>query len=383
MNDNNKRIYISPPSLSGNEIKYVTAAIESNWIAPAGPDLNAFEKDIASFTGVSNAVGVSAGTAAIHLCLIYLGIKEGDTVFCSDLTFAGSCNPIAYLKATPVFIDSDADTWNMSPKALENAFLWAAQNNRLPKAVIIVDLYGQTARFEELLEICNRYNVPVIEDSAEALGASYKGRKCGSLGKFGIFSFNGNKIITTSGGGMIVSNDKSALDRMKYLSTQAKLPFYHYEHTEIGYNYRMSNICAALGRAQIEGLKHKIKRRHEIYNLYKQSFSDIPVKMMPIFADGEPNYWLSVITIDKNSGVTPIKILESLNEQNIESRPVWKPMHMQPVFKDCMFFSIQVDAHTGGCVSESIYERGLCLPSGNAMTLDEQQRVIDIVKSCF
>jgi pyridoxal phosphate-dependent aminotransferase EpsN len=383
MNDNNKRIYISPPSLSGNEIKYVTDAIESNWIAPAGPDINAFEKDIASFTGVSNAVGISAGTAAIHLCLIYLGIKEGDIVFCSDLTFAGSCNPIAYLKATPVFIDSDLDTWNMSPVALEKAFKWAIESNRLPKVVIIVDLYGQAAKFDELLEICNSYNVPVIEDSAEALGASYKNKKCGSFGKFGIFSYNGNKIITTSGGGMIVSNDKVALDRMKYLSTQAKLPFYHYEHTEIGYNYRMSNICAALGRAQLEGLKDKIKRRHEIYELYKQSFSDIPVKMMPIFADGEPNYWLSVIIIDKNTGVSPVKILESLNEQNIESRPVWKPMHMQPVFKDCMFFSILMDVHTGECVSESIYECGLCLPSGNAMTINEQQRVIDIVKVCF
>ena len=383
MNDKNKRIFISPPSLSGNEIKYVTAAIESNWIAPVGPDLNAFENDIATVTGVQKAVGVSAGTAAIHLCLIYLGVKEGDTVFCSDLTFAGSCNPIAYLKATPVFIDSDLDTWNMSPAALENAFKWAIESNNLPKAVIIVDLYGQTARFDELLAICNRYNVPVIEDSAEALGASYKGKKCGSIGNFGIFSFNGNKIITTSGGGMIVSNDKTALDRMKFLSTQAKLPFYHYEHTEIGYNYRMSNICAALGRAQLEGLPNKISRRHEIYDLYKKSFANLPIKMMPIFADGEPNYWFSVITIDKNSGVTPVNILECLEKHNIESRPVWQPMHMQPVFKECRFFANPISDNTEECVSESIFANGLCLPSGNAMTLEEQQRVIDVVKGCF
>jgi pyridoxal phosphate-dependent aminotransferase EpsN len=383
MIDKNKRIFISPPSLSGNEIKYVTEAIQSNWIAPVGPDLNAFEKDIAVISGVKYAVGVSAGTAAIHLCLIYLGIKEGDTVFCSDLTFAGSCNPIAYIKATPVFIDSDLDTWNMSPVALENAFVWATENNKLPKAVIIVDLYGQSARFDELLAICNRYNVPVIEDSAEALGATYKGKKCGSLGDFGIFSFNGNKIITTSGGGMIVSSDKTALDKMKYLSTQAKLPLYYYEHTEIGYNYRMSNICAALGKAQLEGLAHKINRRHEIYDLYKKSFSNISIKMMPIFADGEPNYWLSVLTIDKNSGVTPINILECLEKHNIESRPVWQPMHMQPVFKDCRFFETKINDNTKECVSENIFASGLCLPSGNAMTLEEQQRVIDIVIECF
>jgi pyridoxal phosphate-dependent aminotransferase EpsN len=383
MNDSNKRIYISPPSLSGNEIKYVTSAIESNWIAPAGPDITLFENDIAGLIGVSNAVGVSAGAAAIHLCLIYLGIKEGDNVFCSDLTFAGSCNPIAYLKATPAFIDSDEDSWNMSPIALEKAFVSAVKNNKMPKAVIIVDLYGQSAKFDELLEICNRYHVTVIEDSAEALGASYKGKKCGSFGKYSIFSFNGNKIITTSGGGMIVSDDKSALDKMKYLSTQAKLPFYHYEHTEIGYNYRMSNICAVLGKAQIEGLRHKIQRRHEIYDFYKQSFSDIPVQMMPIFAGSEPNYWLSVFTIDKSSGVSPIKILETLNEHNIESRPIWKPMHRQPVFKGCEFFDVRMDEDKTKCVSESIYERGLCLPSGNAMTLEEQQSVIDIVKACF
>lgn len=378
MNENNKRIFLSPPHLSGNELAYVTGAIKSNWIAPAGPDLAAFEADIAKTAGMKFAAAVSSCTAAIHLCLMALNVKKGDTVFCSDLTFAGSCNPIMYLNAEPVFIDSEQETSNMSPEALQRALDWAKKEGKLPKAVIAVDLYGQPCKFDEILSICSQYNVPLIEDAAEALGAQYKGRPCGSLGVMGVYSFNGNKIITTSGGGMIVSNDEEAVKRMKYLSTQAKLPYYYYEHTEIGYNYRMSNICAALGRAQLEGLPSKVTRRHEIYDTYKKGFCNIPVRMLPVYPEGEPNYWLSVILLNDDSKIEPLTVITALEKNSIESRPVWKPMHMQPVYKDKVFFK-----NSSTSVSEELFAKGVCLPSGSSLTPEEQNRVIDIVKSCF
>ena len=373
-----KRIYLSPPHMGSEELNYIHEAFDSNWVAPLGPNVEAFEKEVAEYTGTKGAVALSAGTAAIHLALKYVGVAEGDYVFCSSLTFAASCNPIVYEKAIPVFIDSEPDSWNMSPIALEKAFEAFNKKNARPKAVVIVDLYGQSADMDKLLPICKKYRVPVIEDSAEALGSSYKGKANGAFGQFGIFSFNGNKIITTSGGGMVVSDDLDALKKIKFWATQAREPYRHYEHKEIGYNYRMSNIVAGIGRGQLKVLKERIKRKKEIYNNYKKAFYEYPqIKMMPIADFGEPNYWLTVITIDTSSGVEPEDILVKLEENNIESRPVWKPMHLQPVFRDCEYFKHGED------IAAKLFERGICLPSGTAMTDEEQQRVINIIVGCF
>ncbi|MDR3553027.1 MAG: DegT/DnrJ/EryC1/StrS family aminotransferase [Clostridia bacterium] len=378
----NSRIYLSPPHLAGREAEYVMDAIRSNWIAPAGPDIAAFETELAAQTGTAYAAGVSSGTAAMHLCLRFLNVAQGDVVFCSDLTFAGSCNPILYQNAEPVFIDSEPGTWNMSPAALGRAFEAAQRSGQLPKAVIIVDLYGQAASYDELLEICRHYGTPVIEDAAEALGASYRGRPCGSLGRFGCFSFNGNKIITTSGGGMIVSDDRAAIERMKFLATQAKLPLPYYEHEELGYNYRLSNICAALGRGQLEGLAAKVHRRAEIFSAYREAFLGLPLTMLPVSAQGAPNYWLSVALLDEGAHFRPTDIIDALERENIESRRVWKPMHLQPLYRQRRFFAH--DARGGGdSVSAAVFDRGICLPSGSGMTPEQQQRIIDIVRALF
>ena len=356
-----KRIYLSPPHLGGEESKYIQEAFASNWVAPLGPNVEGFEKELAAYVGVKGAIALSSGTAAIHLALKSVGVT-------------GSCNPIIYEKAVPVFIDSEPGSWNMSPLALEKAFESFKRRNIMPKAVIIVDLYGQSADMDKLLPLCEKYKVPVIEDSAEALGALYKGKANGSFGQFGIFSFNGNKIITTSGGGMVVSEDLDALKKIKFWATQAREPYRHYEHKEIGYNYRMSNIVAGIGRGQLKVLKDRIKKKKEIYDTYKKAFSAYPqLKLMPIADFGEPNYWLTVITIDKSSGIEPEDIIVKLEDNNIESRPVWKPMHLQPVFRDCEYFK------HGDDIGADLFDRGLCLPSGTAMTDEEQQKVIEIV----
>lgn len=373
----NKRIYLSPPTLNGNEVEYLMDALNSGWIAPLGPHVETFEKEICDYVGVKYGLATSSGTAAIHLALKYVGVKEGDYVFCSSLTFAGTCFPILYEKAIPVFIDSEPETWNMSPEALERAFHWAKKEGKLPKAVIIVDLYGQSADYDKLLPICEYYKVPVIEDAAEALGASYKGKKCGYFGYIGIFSFNGNKIITTSGGGMVVSDDEDAIKKMRFWATQAREPVQHYEHREIGYNYRMSNICAALGRAQLKDIDYRIGRKKKIYYTYKEAFKDLPIQMMPIFKEGEPNYWLSVMIIDKNCDITPNAIIDELEKNNIESRPVWKPMHLQTVFKEYKYFSHDID------VSKVLFERGVCLPSGVSLGEEDQRVIISIIKGLF
>ena len=368
------RLFLSPPHMGGNEIKYIQDAFDSNWIAPLGKNVDGFEHDVSSYVGVNHALALSSGTAAIHLALKYLGVGEGDYVFCSSLTFSGSCNAIVYEKAIPVFIDSEPQSWNMSPIALQKAFDWASAQGKLPKAVIIVDLYGQSADYDKLLPICEHYGVPVIEDAAEALGASYNSKKCGSFGYINIFSFNGNKIITTSGGGMAVSNDANAIEKMKFWSTQSREAELHYEHKEIGYNYRMSNICAGIGRGQMEVLDQRVSAKKKIYDTYKACFEGItPIKLMPILEKGQPNYWLSVITLDSTCGVTPTQIINSLAQSNIESRPVWKPMHLQPVFKECMYFAHESD------ISSELFENGVCLPSGSAMTPEEQEKVINIV----
>lgn len=370
-----KRIYLSPPHLSGEEMKYIQEAFTTNWIAPLGPNVEGFEEEVSAYVGSKGAVALASGTAAIHLALKYVGVTAGDYVLCSSLTFAGSCNPILYEKAIPVFVDSDPEGWNMSPLALEKALADLKKQNITAKAVIIVDLYGQSADMDKLLPICKKYGVPVIEDSAEAMGATYKGKANGTFGLLGIFSFNGNKIITTSGGGMVVSDDLDALRKIKFWATQARESYLHYEHKEIGYNYRMSNIVAGIGRGQLKALNERIARKKEIFETYKQAFSALPqIRMMPITADGNPNYWLTVITLEQGVKVEPKQVIEILEENNIESRPVWKPMHLQPVFKEYAYYQ-----HDAQDVSADIFERGICLPSGTAMTSEEQQRIIEIV----
>nr|WP_269467165.1 DegT/DnrJ/EryC1/StrS family aminotransferase [Candidatus Formimonas warabiya] len=373
-----QRIYLSPPHMSGEEMKYIQEAFDTNWIAPLGPHVDAFEKEVACYTGAKGAVALSAGTAAVHLALKYLGVQQGDYVFCSSLTFSGTCNPIVYEKAIPVFIDAEPESWNMSPAALEAAFVSFKKRGKLPKAVIIVNLYGQSADYGKLLPICEHYGVPVIEDAAESLGATYKGKQTGTFGKMGIFSFNGNKIITTSGGGMVVSDDLDALKKIKFWATQAREPARHYEHKEIGYNYRMSNIAAAIGRGQIRALDDRIQRKKEIFDTYRKAFSNISeIKIMPVAEYGTPNYWLTVVILDQQSKVKPDNIITKFEENNIESRPVWKPMHLQPVFQECEYYPHTED------VSADLFHKGVCLPSGTAMSGEDQAVIIEKFKSCF
>ncbi|MEK3697502.1 DegT/DnrJ/EryC1/StrS family aminotransferase [Paenibacillus sp. FSL R10-2199] len=367
--------------MSGNEMKYIQEAFDTNWIAPLGTNVDKFEEEMCEYVGVDHALALSSGTAGIHLALKYYGVGPGDYVFCSDLTFAGSCNPILYQYANPVFIDSEPETWNMSPIALEKAFEWAKTENKMPKAVIIVDLYGQSADYDQLLPICKKYGVPVIEDAAEALGATYKGKKCGTFGDISIFSFNGNKIITTSGGGMVVSNDEEAIKKMRFWSTQSREATRHYEHKEVGYNYRMSNICAGIGRGQLELLESRIFTKKSIFENYNNKFENNPIELMPISDKGTPNYWLSVLTIKSDYPVTTEQILLQLEKENIEARPVWKPMHMQNLFEECSFFS-----HNNNelpCVSQILFETGICLPSGSTLKGTEQDTIIQLIKVLY
>jgi pyridoxal phosphate-dependent aminotransferase EpsN len=357
-------------------MKYIQEAFDTNWIAPLGTNVDKFEEELCEYVGVQHGLALSSGTAGIHLALKYFGVGPGDYVFCSDLTFAGSCNPILYQYANPVFIDSEPETWNMSPIALEKAFEWAKKENKMPKAVIIVDLYGQSADYDLLLPICEQYGVPVIEDAAEALGATYKGKKCGSFGHIGIFSFNGNKIITTSGGGMVVSNDEEAIKKMRFWATQSKEASRHYEHKEVGYNYRMSNICAGIGRGQLQILEQRIETKKKIFEVYKEGLKNLPITLMPISKNGSPNYWLTVLTIKKGSQVLPDDIIESLERENIESRPVWKPMHMQPIFKEISIF-------LNGTVGTELFKQGVCLPSGGALKEEMLHKIVGIINRRF
>ncbi len=375
------RIFLSPPHMSGREEAYIKEAFDSNWIAPLGPHVTAFEKEVAAYTGVKSALAVSSGTAAIHLALRLLGVGQGDVVFCSSLTFIGSVNPILYMGAIPVFIDAEPDSWNMSPVALEKAFKWAQEAGKMPKAVVVVDLYGQSADYDALLELCNSYEIPVVEDAAEAMGSTYKGKACGTLGKFGVYSFNGNKIITTSGGGMLLSDDAEALDKALFWATQARDKAPWYQHSEMGYNYRMSNIVAGIGRGQLGVLDERVKARREVFGRYKEALGDIPgVGFMPEASYGQANRWLTVMTLDSTqTPTTPMQVIEALEAENIEARPVWKPMHMQPLFADNMYFTHEEEIS----VSDRLFDRGVCLPSGSSLTIEEQQRVIDCVKRCL
>jgi len=379
--NNKKRIYLASPHMGGLEEQFVKEAFDTNWIAPLGPHVEAFEKEIAELVGVNAAAALSSGTAAIHMALKCVGVKKGDVVFCSSLTFAGSCNPILYEGAEPVFIDSEPGSWNMSPVALEKAFKAAIKQGRIPKAAIVVNLYGQSADMDPLREICSLHCVPIIEDTAESLGAKYKGKYSGTLGSFGIYSFNGNKIITTSGGGMLISNDEDAIARVKFWATQSRDIARYYQHSELGYNYRMSNVLAGIGRGQLRVLSERIAQKKHIYETYKKSLADIEyIEFMPIAEYGEPNYWLSVMTLKENSPVKPLDIMLALEDNNIESRPVWKPMHLQPIFKSCSFFSHN---DVGISVSQDIFERGVCLPSDTKLTDDEISEVVQIIRKLF
>ena len=382
MSEEKKRIYLASPHMGGLEEAFVKEAFDTNWIAPLGANVDGFERELAEYVGIKNGAALSSGTAAIHMALKAIGVKRGDKVFCSSLTFAASCNPIVYEGAIPVFIDSEPESQNMSPIALEKAFKDFEKKGEMPKAVIVVNLYGQSADMDKILEICNRYNVPVIEDAAESLGATYKGKHSGTFGEYGIYSFNGNKIITTSGGGMLVSNNEEGINKVRFWSTQAREKARHYEHKELGYNYRMSNIVAGIGRGQLRVLEDRVAKKKEIFERYKEGFKDIEdIEMMPVCEYGEPNYWLTTITLKENSRVKPLDIILALEKENIESRPIWKPMHMQPYYEKCDFYSHKEEGEIS--ISEDIFNRGVCLPSDTKMTKEEQERVINIIKELF
>lgn len=372
-----KRVYLSSPTMHGEEQEFVREAFDTNWVAPLGPNVNAFEKEMAEYTGAGHASALSAGTAAIHLALRVLGIGEGDVVFVSSLTFSATCNPIVYEKATPVFIDSEEDTWNMSPEALRKAF----EKYPNPKAVVVVHLYGTPAKLSEIMEICKEHDVPLIEDAAESLGSTYRGKHTGTFGKIGVYSFNGNKIITTSGGGMLVSDEEDLTKKATFLATQARDPARHYQHSQIGYNYRMSNITAGIGRGQLLHLEEHKALKKKIYQQYKEAFADIPeLTMNPLNPEGDANCWLSCVTIAKGSNVTPDMVMDALEKENMESRPIWKPMHLQPVFEEYDFITASEGKMS---VAEDIFNRGICLPSDIKNTDEEMDKIIGIVKNLF
>ena len=340
-----------------------------------GENVNKFEEELSKYVGAKHGVALSSGTAAIHMALKAVGVTNGDLVFCSSLTFAATANPIIYQNATPVFIDSESETWNMDPKALEKAF----EKYPNPKAVIVVHLYGTPAKINEIMEICKKHNVPLIEDAAESLGSTYYDKQTGTFGKYGIYSFNGNKIITTSGGGMLVSDDEERIQKVRFWVTQAREKARHYEHKEIGYNYRMSNICAGIGRGQLKVLNERIHKKTDIYNRYKEGLKEITeISIQPIPKNTVPNHWLSSIVLDTRSKVKPIEIIEALEKENIESRPVWKPMHLEPVFKDYDFIQIEEKS-----IAKKLFENGVCLPSDTKMTNEEQDVVINKIESLF
>jgi dTDP-4-amino-4,6-dideoxygalactose transaminase len=371
-----KPILLSTPHMGDREHQFVTEAFETNWIAPIGPHVDAFEREFCQAVGSSHATAVSSGTAALHLALKLVGVSAGDDVFCSSLTFSASANPIAYLGAKPVFIDSDRLSWNMNPLVLKAALEQRAKIGKLPKAVIIVHLYGQSADLDPIIKTCQEYGVATVEDAAEALGATYKGRSPGTFGTVGIYSFNGNKIITTSGGGMLVSEDASITSKAKFLATQARDPAPHYQHSEIGYNYRMSNVLAGIGRGQLMVLSDRVAARRRNCQIYQQALAHIPgIKFMPEAPWGNSTRWLTCLTIDPAAfGADREQIRLALAEQQIEARPVWKPLHMQPIFQDSERY--------GGQVAEDLFDRGLCLPSGSNLTDEELQRVIEGILAC-
>lgn len=378
---NQSRIHLSSPHMSGFEQQFINQAFDSNWIAPIGPNIDAFERELAEFVGVNGALALNSGTAAIHLALKLLNVTQGDTVFCSSLTFVASANPILYEGANPVFIDSEPESWNMSPIALEKAFIDFADKLDLPKAVIVVNLYGQSADMDEIKRICDQYNVPIIEDAAESLGATYKDKASGTIGKYGIFSFNGNKIITTSGGGMLVSNDLEGIEKARFMSSQSRDVAVHYQHSEIGYNYRMSNISAGIGRGQLKVLEDRVSARRNVFQMYSDSLSVLDgIQFMPEFVMGRSTRWLTALTVEPDiCGLEPGSIINALSRLNIEARPVWKPLHLQPLFKNNKFYSHLL----GGSISEIFFNNGICLPSGSNLSKNDINRIIQCIMSCL
>ncbi len=367
-----KRIFLASPHMSdeGYEKEYVKEAFDSNWVAPLGANVDGFENELAEKVGIKSAAALTTGTSAIHLALKACGVGEGDIVFCQSLTFSATANPIIYQNAIPVFIDSDYATWNMCPKALEEAF------KKYPrvKAVLVVHLYGFSAKLDEIMELCKKYNVALIEDAAESLGTYYKGKHTGTFGEYGIFSFNGNKIITTSGGGMLVSNDEEKIKKVRFWATQSRDPARHYQHSELGFNYRMSNIVAGIGRGQLKVLDKRVEKKKYIFDFYKGELGSLDgVEFITVNEWNEPNYWLSVMTL--SGKVRPLDIMEALEKENIESRPVWKPMHMQPYFEKYDYI--------GTDVSEKLFENGVCLPSDTKMADEDLYRVVNIIKGLW
>lgn len=377
-----QRIWLSSPHMGAEETALVADAFDSNWIAPLGPHVDGFEREMSAKVGVGHAAAMSSGTAALHVGLVLLGVQPGDSVFCSSFTFVASCNPIRYCGATPVFIDSEPGTWNLSPVALGRAFDAARKSGKLPRAVIIVNLYGQSADMDALLPICARYGVPVLEDAAESLGATYKNRSSGSFGHLGVFSFNGNKIITTSGGGMLVSNDAALIERARKLSTQARETARHYEHVELGYNYRMSNILAAIGRGQLKVLDERLKRRRAVFERYREALSDVPgLAWMPQPEGYRSTRWLSCFALTRPDAPASIqRMLQTLERRLIEARPLWKPMHLQPLFKSCTYFPHGESPGETSDVSARLFQTGMCLPSGSNMDEAQQDRVIEALR---
>jgi dTDP-4-amino-4,6-dideoxygalactose transaminase len=369
-----EKIYLSSPHMGGDEIKFVQEAFDANWISPVGPHIIAFEQELAAYSGMAHCAALSSGTAAIHLALIILGVERGDEVICSSFTFSGSCNPIAYQGATPVFVDSERETWNMDPALLEEAIKDRIARGRKPKAVIVVHLYGMPAKLNEILAVTKRYDIPVIEDAAEALGSTYQGKAVGSFGQMNIFSFNGNKIITTSGGGALVSDNQSWIDKSKFLATQARDPAPHYQHTQIGYNYRLSNVSAGIGRGQLRVLDTRVQQRRAVYSFYKTHLTRPGIEFFDEPANVMSNRWLTTVLIDpKTAGYDREQLRLNLEKENIETRPLWKPMHQQPVFKDAV--------HYVNGVSDLLFERGLCLPSGSNLREDQLVRIAKLINS--
>jgi pyridoxal phosphate-dependent aminotransferase EpsN len=369
----NKPILLSTPHMGDHELELVKLAFETNWIAPVGPHVDAFEQEFCHVTGAGHAAAVSSGTAALHLALRLVGVEPGDEVFCSTLTFTATANPIIYLGAKPVFIDSDRTSWNMNPDLLREALLKRARIGKLPKAVVVVHLYGQSADIDPILKICCQYDVPLIEDAAESLGATYKGRSSGTFGRIGIYSFNGNKIITTSGGGMLVSDEPELVTKARFLATQARDPAPHYQHSQIGYNYRLSNVLAGIGRGQLIVLGDRVAARRHNFEIYASALANLPgIEFMPEAAFGRATRWLTCLTINPEAfGVDREQIRIALAKQQIETRPVWKPLHLQPVFAEyeCI----------GGEVAEDLFARGLCLPSGSNLTANDLEQVINAI----
>lgn len=368
-----KRIFLASPTMHGEEQAFIKEAFDTNWVAPLGKNVNEFEKEMAAYIGVGHAAALTAGTAALHLAVKLAGVKPGDKVFCSDLTFSATVNPVSYEGGEQVFIESERETWNMDPRALEKAF------EKYPdcKCVMVANLYGTPAKLDDIRAICDAHGAVLIEDAAESLGASYRGRMTGTFGEYNAISFNGNKIITTSGGGMLLSDDEDAIAKARFWATQAREPFPWYEHKEIGYNYRMSNIVAGIGRGQLLHLDEHRQLKENIYRAYESGLADLPLKMNPYLPDSRPNFWLSCMTIDSGCPVTPEQVRLALEKENIEARPIWKPMHLQPVYAGRDFITV------GDCVGEDIFARGLCLPSDIKNTPEDMERIIRVIRNVF